>query len=60
MRRGNLHLALMPATYERLARSGVNAELNFQVAPGVYRLRAVVGEGVNGALAASTYPIEVR
>jgi len=57
---GRMDLALMPATYERLARSGVNAELNFQVAPGVYRLRAVVGEGVNGALAAATYPIEVR
>ncbi len=57
---GRMDLALKPETYTRLASTGVNAELSFQVAPGIYSMRAVVGEAVKGGLAASTYPIDLR
>jgi VWFA-related protein len=57
---GRMDLALRPETYDRLAGTGVNAELTFQMPPGVYKLRAVVGEAVKGGMAASTYPIDVQ
>jgi VWFA-related protein len=57
---GRMDLALKPETYDRLAGTGVNAELTFQMPPGVYKLRAVVAEAVKGGIAASTYPIDVR
>ena len=59
-REGEMDLALKAETYERMARTGVSAELSFLLAPGRYRMRAVLGESVNGAVAASTYPIEVK
>jgi len=59
-REGEMDLALKPETYERVAKTGVNAELSFLVAPGTYNMRAVVGEAVNGAVAASTYSIQVK
>ncbi len=57
---GSMDLALKPETYDRLAKSGLNAELSFQVAPGLYSLREVVQESVNGALSSSTNPIDVK
>ena len=57
---GRMDLALKPETYDRLVKEGVNAELTLQMPPGVYKLRAVVGEAVKGDIAASTYPIDVR
>jgi VWFA-related protein len=57
---GRMDLALKPETYGRLANTGVNAELTFQMPPGVYKLRAVVEEALKGGMAASTYPIDVR
>jgi VWFA-related protein len=57
---GAMDLALKPDTYEKMARTGVNAELTFQIVPGTYRMRAVVGEAAGAAVAASTYPIDVR
>ncbi len=59
-RESRLDLALKQDTYERMAKTGVNAELSFLVAPGVFKLRAVLGEAVNGTGAASTYPIQVK
>jgi hypothetical protein len=57
---GLMDLALKPETYGRLAKTGVNAELTLQASPGAYKMRAVVAEAVNGGMAASTYPIDVR
>ncbi|HUB81246.1 MAG TPA: VWA domain-containing protein [Bryobacteraceae bacterium] len=57
---GRMDLDLKPDTYQRLVRTGVNAALTFPMAPGVYRLRAVVQEAVQGEMAASTYPVEVK
>lgn len=57
---GRMDLDLKPDTYERLARTGVNAVLTFPVAPGVYKLRIVMEEAVGGNIAASTYPLDVR
>lgn len=57
---GRMDLALKPETYNRLVKEGLNAELSFQMPPGVYKLRAVLGEAVKGGIAASTYPIDLR
>jgi hypothetical protein len=57
---GRMDLALKPETYQRMSGSGVNADLSFPMAPGVYKLRVVVEEAVKGGIASSTYPIEVR
>jgi VWFA-related protein len=57
---GRMDLALKADTYQRLVRTGVNAALTFPMAPGVYKLRAVVEEAVQGGIAASSYPVDVR
>jgi len=57
---GFMDLALTPETYERLAKSGLNAELSFEVAPGVYKLREVVQEEVSGKLSSSTNSVDLR
>ena len=54
-----MDLALKEDTYNRFAKSGINAKLTLQVAPGVYKLREVVEE-IEGKMACSTNPIEVR
>jgi VWFA-related protein len=46
-KQGRMELALKDATYESLARTGVNAKLSFEVAPGVYSLREVIEEALN-------------
>ena len=48
------------ATYENLARTGVDAKLSFEMPPGVYGLREVVEESVGGALASSTNSVDLR
>jgi hypothetical protein len=53
-------LALTPETYDRLAKNGLNAELSFQVAPGVYGLREVVQEAVAGKLSSATHSVDLR
>jgi VWFA-related protein len=57
---GRMELALKPETYGRMSGTGVNADLTFQMPPGIYKLRAVVEEAVKGGIASSTYPIDVR
>ena len=57
---GRMELALKPETYGRMSGTGVNADLTFQMPPGVYKLRAVVEEAVKGGIASSTYPVDVR
>jgi len=57
---GRMDLALKADTYDRLVRTGVNAALTFPMAPGTYRLRAVVEEAVQGGMAAASYPVDVK
>jgi len=57
---GRMELALKQATYENLARTGVNAKLSFEMPPGVYSLREVVEEAVGGNLASSTNSVDLR
>ena len=59
-KQGRMELALRDATYESLARTGVNAKLSFEVAPGVYSLREVIEEAVNSNLASSTNSVDLR
>jgi VWFA-related protein len=57
---GRMELALKEATYENFARTGVNAKLSFDIAPGVYNLREVVEEAVSGNLSSATNSIDLR
>lgn len=57
---GKMEFALKEATYENLARTGVNAKLSFDMAPGVYSLREVIEEAVNSSLASSTASVDLR
>jgi VWFA-related protein len=54
-----MDLALTEKTYNRFAKTGLNAKLTLQAPAGVYKLREVVEEG-EGKMACSTNPIEVR
>ena len=55
----SMDLALKEGTYNRFAKSGLNAKLTLQVPPGLYKLREVVEE-IGGKMSCSTNPIEVR
>ena len=57
---GWMDLALTQETYDRLVKSGLNAELSFQMAPGVYGLREVVQEAVAGKLSSATHSVDLR
>jgi hypothetical protein len=57
---GQMDLALTEATYKRLAASGVNAIVSLAVPPGTYQLRQVTEEAVDGKMACSTHPIEIK
>jgi len=59
-KQGWMDLALTQETYDRLAKSGLNAALSFQVAPGVYGLREVVQESVHGGVYASTQSVDLK
>ena len=53
-------LALKQETYDRLAKTGLNAELSFQMTPGVYGLREVVEEAVESKLSSATHSVDLR
>jgi VWFA-related protein len=57
---GWMDLALTQETYDRLVKTGLNAELSFQVAPGMYGLREVVEEAVAGKLSSATHSLDLR
>ena len=59
-REGWMDLALTQDTYDRLVKTGLNAELSLEAAPGVYGLREVVQEGVGGKLSAATNSVDLR
>lgn len=55
-----LNLALTEATYKRLIVVGVNAKVTLHVAPGMYKLRQVSEEGIEGKIACSAFAVEVK
>ena len=57
---GTMALALTDGTFLRLSINGIDAKLNLDAQPGKYRLRAVVQEEVDGKMASSTQPIELK
>ena len=57
---GSMELALTQETYNRLEKTGLNAELSLQVAPGLYGLREVVQEGTSGKLSSATNQVDLR
>ncbi len=57
---GTMDFALTDATYARLSGTGINGVLNLEAPPGVYRLRGVVQESVEGRMASSAQTIEVK
>jgi VWFA-related protein len=57
---GRMELALKDATYQNLARNGINAKLSFEMPPGVYKLREVVEEAVGSNIASSTNSVDLR
>jgi len=57
---GEVDLSLKPATFERLAGSGLNIRLTLQAPAGPYTLRGLVQEGLEGKMSASSQPVELR
>ena len=57
---GWMDLALTQETYDRLLKTGLNAELSFEVMPGVYGLREVVEEAVSGKLSSATHQVDLK
>jgi hypothetical protein len=57
---GTVTLALKDATFTGNASEGVNLPLRCRPAPGAYRLRAVMGEDLDGKIRARTLPVEMR
>ena len=57
---GSMELALTEATYKRLSSTGVSAVLTLPASPGLYKLREVAEEAVDGKLACSTHAIEIK
>ncbi len=57
---GQIDLSLTEAAYKSLASSGVNAKIVLEVPPGVYKLRQVSADELDGKIACSTHVIEVK
>jgi len=57
---GWMDLALTQETYDRLVKTGLNAELSLEVPPGVYGLREVVEEAVSGKLSSATHQVDLK
>jgi VWFA-related protein len=59
-KQGRMELALKPSTYATFSRTGVNARLSFEIAPGVYNVREVVQEAVTSSITSSTTSVDLR
>jgi hypothetical protein len=59
-KQGVIDFALKEASFQQLSQDGINATLLLPAAAGMYRLRAVVQEGIEGKLTASSQPVEIR
>lgn len=56
---GEMDFALLPQSYERLVKIGINASLSLEAPGGKYRLRAVVQEGVKGKFATKDENVQI-
>ncbi len=54
-----MDLSLKESTYNRLAKTGLNAKLALQAPPGLYSVREVVEESADRKLSCSTHSIEI-
>ena len=52
--------ALKESTLKRLAETGLEMSVILQAPPGVYRLRGVAQDGIDGNVVASTLPVQIR
>jgi VWFA-related protein len=59
-KQGEMDLALRDRSFAQLQRTGVEAGLVLQAAPGHYRLRTVVEESVSNKSAAAAQPVQIR
>jgi hypothetical protein len=57
---GSVTLALKAATFDAFAETGMNFTLTLQAPPGLYRLRAVMLEGIQDKIRARTLPVDIR
>ncbi len=56
----DVELALKESTFNRLSANGLNITITLRAAPGRYQLRWAVQDGLDGKMAASSLPVEVR
>jgi VWFA-related protein len=56
---GTMELALKDESFARFNQTGVNASLTLSAPAGAYHVRAVVQDGVENKIAASTYSVQV-
>jgi VWFA-related protein len=56
---GTMELALTKETLDKMALTGLHANLSLDAPPGAYRLREVIQEGVDGRIAATLQPVEI-
>jgi VWFA-related protein len=57
---GAMNLALKDATLDHLMVTGLNAKLFLDAPPGVYQLRAVTQEAIEGKMTAMTTSVEIK
>ncbi len=55
-----MELALKADTYKRLVSTGVNAVVTLPISAGIYKLRQITEEGLDGKMACSTHAIELK
>lgn len=55
-----VQFALQEATYVRMTQTGMEMSVALQAPAGTYRLRGVAQAGIDGKLAASTLPVQVK
>lgn len=57
---GQMNLAFKDASYDRFAKSGIDAKFSLPAGAGSYRLRGVAREAVSNKMAAASREVEVR
>lgn len=59
-RENGIELALKEPTFNRMSANGLNITITLKASPGHYQLRSVVQDGLDGKMAASRLPVEMR
>jgi len=59
-KKGTMDFALTEASLKHLIATGVNAKITLQAPPGIYKLRQVAEEALDGRLACSSHRIQVQ